>query len=40
MKSIVVGAVAAVLIAVLSAVVLSMVGISTADLYTTSNVRL
>jgi hypothetical protein len=40
MKSIVVGAVAAVLIAVLSAVVLSMVGLSTADLYSTSNVRL
>ncbi len=40
MKSIVVGAVAAVLIAVLSAVVLSMVGFSTADLYSTSNVRL
>jgi hypothetical protein len=40
MKSIVVGAVAAVLIAVLSAVVLSMVGLSTADLYSTTNVRL
>ena len=40
MKSIVVGAVAAILIAVLSAVVLSMVGVSTADLYSTSNVRL
>jgi hypothetical protein len=40
MKSIVVGAVAAVLIAVLSAVVLSMVGMSAADVYSTSNVRL
>mgnify|MGYP003700990961 CR=1 FL=1 len=40
MKSIVMGAVAAVLIAVLSAVVLSMVGMSAADLYTPSNVLL
>jgi len=40
MKSIVMGAVAAVLIAVLSAVVLSMVGMSAADVYSTPNVRL
>ena len=40
MKSIVMGAVAAVLIAVLSAVVLSMVGMNSAELYSTSNVRL
>jgi hypothetical protein len=40
MKSIVVGAVAAILIAVLGAVVLSMMGMSTADIYSTPNVRL
>ena len=40
MKSILVGAVAAILIAVLSAVVLSMVGQTSADVYSTSNVRL
>ena len=40
MKSIVVGAVAAILIAVLGAVVLSMLGMSTADIYSTPNVRL
>lgn len=40
MKSIIVGAVAAVLIAVLGAVVLSMVGVSTAEFYSTPNVRL
>jgi hypothetical protein len=40
MKSIVAGAVVAVLIAVLGAVVLSMVGMSTADVYSTPNVRL
>lgn len=40
MKSIVVGTIAAILIAVLGAVVLSMVGVSTADLYSTPNVRL
>lgn len=40
MKSILMGTVAAVLIAVLSAVVLSMVGLTAADVYSTSNVRL
>ena len=40
MKSIVAGAVVAILIAVLGAVVLSMVGMSTADVYSTPNVRL
>ena len=40
MKSIVAGAVVAVLIAVLGAVVLSMIGMSTADVYSTPNVRL
>ncbi len=40
MKSIVAGAVAAVLIAVLSAVVLSGLGMTAADVYSTSNVRL
>ena len=40
MKSIVAGAVVAVLIAVLSAVVLSMVDVNVADLYSTPNVRL
>lgn len=40
MKSIVAGTVAAVLIAVLSAVVLSMLGITSAELYSTPNVRL
>ncbi|HEY9536953.1 MAG TPA: hypothetical protein VIS03_05110 [Kiloniellaceae bacterium] len=40
MKSIVSGAVVAVLIAVLGAVVLSMLGVSTAELYSTPNVRL
>lgn len=40
MKSIVAGAVVAVLIAVLGAVVLSLVGVSTADVFSTSNVRL
>ena len=40
MKSIVMGAVVAVLIAVLGAVVLSGVDMSTRDVYATSNVRL
>jgi len=40
MKSIVMGAVVAILIAVLGAVVLSMVDMSSADVYSTSNVRL
>ena len=40
MKSILVGAIAAVLIAVLSAVILSGLGMSSADVYSTSNVRL
>ena len=40
MKSIVAGAVAAILIAVLSAVVLSGLGMTTAEIYSTSNVRL
>jgi hypothetical protein len=40
MKSIVAGTVAAILIAVLSAVVLSMLGITSAELYSTANVRL
>lgn len=40
MKSVIAGAVVAVLIAVLGAVVLSMVGMSSADIYSTSNVRL
>ncbi len=40
MKSVIIGSVAAILIAVLSAVILSMFGLSTADLFSTSNVRL
>jgi len=40
MKSIVMGAVVAILIAVLGAVVLSMVDMSSADVYSTPNVRL
>ena len=40
MKSIIAGTVAAILIAVLGAVVLSMLGMSTADVYSTPNVRL
>lgn len=40
MKSVIVGSVVAVLIAILSAVILSMLGISSADLFSTSNVRL
>jgi len=40
MKSVIAGAVAAVLIAVLGAVVLSLLGVSTAELYSTPNVRL
>ena len=40
MKSIVTGAVVAILIAVLSAVVLSRVGVTTAEQYSTSSVRL
>jgi hypothetical protein len=40
MKSIIAGSVAAILIAVLGAVVLSMLGMSTADIYSTPNVRL
>lgn len=40
MKSVIAGAIAAVLIAVLGAVVLSMLGVSTAELYSTPNVRL
>ena len=40
MKSILMGAVVAVLIAVLGAVVLSQVDMSSADVYSTSNVRL
>ncbi len=40
MKSIVAGTVAAVLIAILGAVVLSSLGMTSADVFTTSNVRL
>ena len=40
MKSIVAGTVAAVLIAILSAVVLSGLGMTSADVFSTSNVRL
>jgi hypothetical protein len=40
MKSIVAGTLAAVLIAVLSAVILTGLGLSTAEIYSTSNVRL
>lgn len=40
MKSIVAGTVAAILIAVLGAVVLSGLGMTTAEVYSTSNVRL
>ena len=40
MKSIVAGAVAAILIAILSAVILSNVGMNSAEVYSTSNVRL
>ncbi|HMA16612.1 MAG: hypothetical protein ACM35H_14580 [Bacteroidota bacterium] len=40
MKSVIAGAIAAVLIAVLGAVVLSLLGVSTAELYSTPNVRL
>jgi len=40
MKSIVTGAIAAILIAVLGAVVLSSLGMTSADVFTTSNVRL
>lgn len=40
MKSIVAGTVAAILIAVLSAVVLSGLGMTTAEVYSTSSVRL
>lgn len=40
MKSIVAGAIAAVLIAVLSAVILSQLGLTSADVYSTGNVRL
>ncbi|WP_299619895.1 hypothetical protein [Pelagibius sp.] len=40
MKSVIVGSVVAVLIAILSAVILSMLGISSADLFSTPNVRL
>jgi hypothetical protein len=40
MKSIVTGAVAAILIAILSAVILSGIGMESAEVYSTSNVRL
>lgn len=40
MKSIVAGTIAAILIAVLSAVILSGLGMDTAEVYSTSNVRL
>ncbi|MEQ8357356.1 MAG: hypothetical protein RH942_17615 [Kiloniellaceae bacterium] len=40
MKSIVTGTVAAILIAVLSAVILSELGMPAAEVYSTSNVRL
>ena len=40
MKSVIIGSVAAILIAVLSAVILSMFGLSSADLFSTPNVRL
>lgn len=40
MKSILMGTVVAVLIAVLGAVVLTQVGMSTKEVYSTSNVRL
>ena len=40
MKSIVAGAVAAILIAVLSAVILSGLGMDSAEVYSTSHVRL
>lgn len=40
MKSVIAGAVAAVLIAVLGAVVLSLLGVSTAEFYAAPNVRL
>jgi hypothetical protein len=40
MKSIIAGAVAAILIAVLGAVVLSSMPMTAADVYSTSNVRL
>ena len=40
MKSVIIGSVVAILIAVLSAVILSFYGISSADLFSTSNVRL
>lgn len=40
MKSVIIGSVAAVLIAVLSAVILSMYGLDSASVFSTSNVRL
>ncbi len=40
MKSVIIGCTVAVLIAVLSAVILSMFGLSSADLFSGSNVRL
>ncbi len=40
MKSVVTGAIAAILIAILGAVVLSGLGMTSADVFTTSNVRL
>ena len=40
MKSVIIGSIVAVLIAVLSAVILSMFGLSSADLFSGSNVRL
>lgn len=40
MKSVIAGAIAAVLIAILAAVVLSFLGVSTAEFYSTPNVRL
>lgn len=40
MKSIVAGTIAAILIAVLGAVILSGMGMTSADVYSTSNVRL
>ena len=40
MKSVIIGSVAAILIAILSAVVLSMFGLSSADIFSGTNVRL
>ena len=40
MKSVIIGSVAAILIAILSAVILSMFGLTSADIFSSSNVRL